>query len=116
MQDEQDKKSDIKLWDLVKNSTQKLKANNDYSFLELKPITGRKHQLRKQLYNIGNPIVGDKKYSISNKQNMFRTKNLFLHAYKIKFMINNKKYTYRALLPDYFKKLLITKKLKFSNN
>ena len=31
MQNEQDKKSDIKLWDLVKNSTKKLKANKDYS-------------------------------------------------------------------------------------
>ena len=31
MQDKQDKKSDIKLWDLVKNSTKKLKANNDFS-------------------------------------------------------------------------------------
>ena len=79
-----------------------LKANNDYSFLELKPITGRKHQLRKQLYNIGNPIVGDKKYSISNKQNMFRTKNLFLHAYKIKFMINNIKYNFMARYTDDF--------------
>ena len=41
-----------------------LKSTASYSFLELKPITGRKHQLRKQLYNIGNPIVGDDKYFI----------------------------------------------------
>ena len=30
--------------------------NSEASLLELKPITGRKHQLRKQLYAIGNPI------------------------------------------------------------
>ena len=42
-----------------------LKSNNKYSLLELKPITGRKHQLRKQLYNIGNPVVGDDKYFIN---------------------------------------------------
>jgi Pseudouridylate synthases, 23S RNA-specific len=41
-----------------------LKSNDEYSFLELKPVTGRKHQLRKQLYNIGNPIVGDDKYQL----------------------------------------------------
>ena len=35
----------------------------NYSFVELKPITGRKHQLRKQLFNIGHPVVGDDKYS-----------------------------------------------------
>ena len=38
-----------------------------------------------------------------------------LHSYQIKFMIKNKKYTYKALLPEYFKKLLKTKRLKFSN-
>ena len=30
-------------------------------------------------------------------------------------MINEKKYTYTALLPEYFKKLLKTKRLNFSN-
>ena len=36
-----------------------------------------------------------------------------LHSYQIKFMINEKKYTYKALLPDYFKKLLKLKDLIF---
>ena len=30
-------------------------------------------------------------------------------------LINNRKFTYRALLPDYFKKLLKTKRLVFPN-
>ena len=30
-------------------------------------------------------------------------------------MIDDKKYTYKALLPDYFKKLLRNKRLNFSN-
>ncbi len=73
-----------------------LKSNEEYSYLELKPITGRKHQLRKQLYNIGNPIVGDEKYTfIDNKKN-FKTKYIMLHAYKIKFMIKNIKYSFVA--------------------
>ena len=42
-------------------------------------------------------------------------KNLMLHSYEIKFIIRDKKYTYKALLPDYFKKLLKTKRLNFSN-
>tara|TARA_B100001996_G_scaffold374322_1_gene352790 strand:- start:178 stop:1080 length:903 start_codon:yes stop_codon:yes gene_type:complete len=73
-----------------------LKSNNEYSFLELKPITGRKHQLRKQLYNIGNPIVGDDKYSLNKISKKFKTKNIMLHAYKIKFMINDTKYNFEA--------------------
>ena len=38
-----------------------------------------------------------------------------LHSSQIKFMIKNKKFTYTALLPDYFKKLLKTKRLSFLN-
>ncbi len=73
-----------------------LKSNGQYSLLELNPITGRKHQLRKQLYNIGNPIIGDKKYFVKKHINKTRSKNLMLHAHKIKFMINNVKYNFKA--------------------
>ena len=88
--------------------------NSNSSLVEMKPITGRKHQLRKQLFNIGHSIYGDKKYNSS----LFTkgiNKDLMLHSYQIRFMINEKKYTYRALLPDYFKKLLKTKRLNFLN-
>ena len=88
--------------------------NSEASLVELKPITGRKHQLRKQLYSIGQPIYGDIKYKLSNS-NKGLNKNLMLHSYQIKFMINEIKHTYTALLPDYFKKLLKTKRLDFSN-
>ena len=79
----------------------------------MKPITGRKHQLRKQLYALGQPIFGDIKYRLT-KLDKGINKNLMLHSYQIKFMINDVKHTYTALLPDYFKKLLKTKRLKFS--
>ena len=88
-----------------------LKSNNKYSFLELKPITGRKHQLRKQLYNIGNPIVGDDKYFFKKKKK-FKVKNIMLHAYKIKFMINNIKYNFEAKYGDEFENF-IKKNFKF---
>ena len=83
-----------------------LKTNSSYSFLELKPITGRKHQLRKQLYNIGNPVVGDEKYSFSQVKRKFKIKYLMLHAYKIKFMINNVKYNFEAKYGDEFEKFV----------
>ena len=73
-----------------------LKSSDEYSFLELKPITGRKHQLRKQLFNIGNPIVGDDKYSFSGEEIKSKVKNIMLHAHKIKFMVNNIKYNFEA--------------------
>ena len=88
--------------------------NSNSTLVEMKPITGRKHQLRKQLFEIGHSIYGDQKYRSVNSEKGLN-KNLMLHSYQIKFMINDKKYTYTALLPDYFKKLLATKRLSFSN-
>ena len=89
-----------------------LDKNSSFSLVEMKPITGRKHQLRKQLYSIGHPIYGDHKYNLNFKEKI-TNKNLMLHSYQIKFMINNNKFTYRASLPDYFKKLLRAKRLSF---
>ncbi len=91
-----------------------LDKNSLCSLVEMKPITGRKHQLRKQLYSIGNPIYGDQKYKLRNTDKGIN-KNLMLHSYQIKFKINEIKHTYSALLPDYFKKLLKSKRLRFSN-
>ena len=89
-----------------------LDKNSEASLVELKPITGRKHQLRKQLYALGQPIFGDIKYKLSSSSKGIN-KNLMLHSYQIKFIIDDVKHTYTALLPDYFKKLLKTKRLRF---
>ena len=84
-----------------------IKSNEDYSYLELNPITGRKHQLRKQLLKIGCPIIGDDKYFLNDRKRI-KIKNLMLHAYKIKFMINNIQYSFKAkynrLFEDFLKK------------
>ena len=86
-----------------------IKSNEGYSFLELNPITGRKHQLRKQLLEIGCPIIGDDRYFLNDRKKI-KTKNLMLHAYKIKFMINNVQYNFKAkynnLFEDFLKKNL----------
>ena len=107
--------NDKKITEKAKTLYKVLDKNSICSLVEMKPITGRKHQLRKQLYAIGNPIYGDQKYKLSNS-NKAINKNLMLHSYEIKFMINEKKYTYKALLPDYFKKLLKTKRLNFPSS
>ena len=85
--------------------------NSEASLLELKPITGRKHQLRKLLYNIGHSIYGDEKYKHITLKGI--NKKLMLHSYRIRFLINDQKHTYKALLPDYFKNLLKSKRLNF---
>ena len=100
---------------IVENAKSKFKVidkNTQSTLIKLQPITGRKHQLRKQLFALGHPIFGDKKYKNINYKNL-KSKNLMLHSYEIKFIIKNKKFTYRALLPDYFKRFLKIKRLSF---
>tara|TARA_B100000959_G_scaffold34180_1_gene32420 strand:- start:471 stop:1364 length:894 start_codon:yes stop_codon:yes gene_type:complete len=82
--------------------------NNFCSLISLNPITGRKHQIRKQLSMIGNPVLGDNKYNFET-----RGKKLMLHAYSIKFMINDIKYNYKVKYPDYFQKVMEKKRLRF---
>ena len=103
---------DKKIIEKAKTYFKVLDKNSEASLVELKPVTGRKHQLRKQLYAIGQPIYGDTKYKLSNSTKGIN-KNLMLHSYQIRFIINDVKHTYTALLPDYFKKLIKTKRLNF---
>ena len=88
-----------------------LDKNNNSTFIQLKPITGRKHQLRKQLFDLGHSIIGDKKYNSYKIQK--NNKNLMLHSYEIKFKMNEKKYTFRATPPEYFRNMLKAKRLNF---
>ena len=60
----------------------KLKENNQYTMLDINILTGRKNQIRVHLSEMGNPIVGDKKYKA--KKNPIR--RMTLHAYKLVFM------------------------------
>jgi 23S rRNA pseudouridine955/2504/2580 synthase len=108
-------KDDLIIYDNGKKNIQKaishlrvLKTSPDFSYVELNPITGRKHQLRKQLYNIGNPIIGDDKYFINRRADKLKTKSkkLLLHAYKIKFMINNIQYNFKAEYDQEFEEFL----------
>ena len=88
---------------------QEIDNNKKYTLFKLKPITGRKHQIRKHLVDLSCPIVGDTKYFIEKtKKNI----NLMLHAYEIKFILNNKKFVFKAKLPDYFLSFLIKNNLK----
>lgn len=60
-----------------------------YSLVELKPKTGRMHQLRVHANKISHPLIGDAKYGDKNHDLMFtenfNCKNLFLHAGKLEF-------------------------------
>ncbi|WP_051285088.1 RluA family pseudouridine synthase [Aequorivita capsosiphonis] len=77
------------------------------NLVQLEPETGRRHQLRKHLSNIGNPILGDKEYGIENL--ILNGKGLYLHAYSLRF---NHPFTQDEVyikdeLPKSFKKIFI---------
>ena len=54
------------------------------NLVKLSPKTGRKHQLRKHVAEIGNPILGDKKYFLEHQ--VLTGKGLFLHAATLDFV------------------------------
>ena len=60
-----------------------------YSLVELTPLSGRKHQLRRHMKHIFHPIVGDTKHGRGEHNKLFREKfdmhRLLLHAHKIDF-------------------------------
>ncbi len=82
-----------------------LKSNSRFSFLELEPKTGRKHQLRKQLFMRGYPIIGDQKYNVRVKKN-FKENIMLLHSYRLRFMKNDKKINFQIGFDIDFKKKL----------
>ncbi len=82
-----------------------IKSNDKYSMLELKPVSGRTHQLRVHLKYIGCPIVGDKVYNESSK-----APRLMLHAKELEITIpgenENIRKTFSAELPQEFSELV----------
>lgn len=81
-----------------------LKENKNYSLVDINIKTGRKNQIRVAMQNIGNPIVGDKKYG-DGKSLINR---MALHQYKLELFDprKNKKIMFKAEMPTSFKKLI----------
>lgn len=66
--------------------------NTDIMLLEAQLFTGKTHQIRVQLENMGYPVVGDRKYGngmINRKFSEIGVRNQILHAYKLVFPKTN---------------------------
>ncbi|MGZ8401241.1 MAG: RluA family pseudouridine synthase [Methyloceanibacter sp.] len=61
------------------------RAGQAVSFVSLKPVTGRQHQLRAHMAILGNPIMGDEKYPSSAELPQGVENRLHLHARRISF-------------------------------
>ncbi len=75
------------------------------NLIHLRPSTGRRHQLRKHLAQIGFPIVGDREYGYEGE--VLRGKGLYLHAHFLKFEhpITKELICLKSTLPKKFLKL-----------
>lgn len=63
-----------------------LETRNNLALLELKPKTGRMHQLRLHCAELGTPILGDGKYGGKKAHLEEGRFTLHLHAYQIEFI------------------------------
>jgi 23S rRNA pseudouridine1911/1915/1917 synthase len=84
-----------------------IKSNDKYSLLELRPTTGRTHQLRVHLKYLGTPILGDRVYGSAPADTDMR---LYLHAKTLEITIPGEKENVRKIfeapLPKEFNDVL----------
>ena len=87
-----------------------LSHKKNISVILFSPITGKTHQLRILSKKLKCPIIGDKKYNLE-----FKTKEekLKLHAFGIKFTLNEKQFEFYSKLPDHFLQFLEKKFIKY---
>jgi 23S rRNA pseudouridine955/2504/2580 synthase len=65
-----------------------LKKSRDFSFLEVRLLTGRTHQIRVHLAHAGHPVLGDDKYGdfeLNHRLAKEGVQRLFLHASRLAF-------------------------------
>lgn len=75
------------------------------NLVKLQPKTGRKHQLRKHLLAIENPILGDKEYFKENL--ILNRKGLYLHASTLEFIhpFTKEEISISKEIPEKFKRI-----------
>ncbi len=78
-----------------------LKQTDKYCYLELMPVTGRKHQLRRHLQEHHLPIVGDDKYGNFKLNKEKKHECLLLHAHIVEFYhpVTNEKLIFKSPVP-----------------
>ncbi len=85
----------------------------NYSLIEVKPVTGRRHQIRSQMAYLGNPIVGDKLYGFKDQRDPVEMDRHFLHSDFLEIKVDEKVKRFESDLPQDLKKII--NKLKREN-
>ena len=92
-----------------------IKRYKDYTLLDIKIDTGRTHQIRVHMAEIGYPVVGDIVYS--NGKNPFGVVGQMLHEKSLDFVhpITGEKLHLEAPIPEYFENILSELDIKNEN-
>lgn len=84
-----------------------------FSLVELRPLTGRMHQIRVHMAHIGHPLLGDQRYYTKNERKtsldqlkIYDIHTFFLHAKELCFTYDGKNYVYKAAHPERFQALV----------
>jgi len=81
-----------------------------YSLVQVRPSTGRHHQIRKHFAQLRHPIIGDRRHGDVKHNNYWRDhvgfNSLWLHAWKLKFTWQQREVEICAQLNMDWKKLL----------
>jgi tRNA pseudouridine65 synthase len=101
-------------WPLAKvevpHSTGKFPTTR-YCLMEMKPLTGRKHQLRRHMAHLRHPIVGDTTHGDGKHNKLYRevydSHRLLLHASSLEFVhpFTNEKVLIKAGIDETWQKL-----------
>ena len=82
------------------------------SLMEVRPLTGRTHQIRVHAAHVGQPVAGDEKYGdaeFNRRMAALGLKRLFLHAHALTFEVpeTGQKVSVTAPLSDDLKEVLV---------
>lgn len=83
-----------------------------YSLIEVKPTTGRMHQIRKHLSHVNHPIIGDTTHGCNKQNKLFRERwemnTLMLHAAGLSFKhpVNGVQITIKAPVNTQFNRVM----------
>jgi RluA family pseudouridine synthase len=91
-----------------------MRDTKEFSLLEVNLLTGRKHQIRVHLADIGHPVLGDEKYG----KGKGKYKRLALHSKSISFThpFSGKRLMFETGIPEYFNKLVESKEAREGMN
>lgn len=83
-----------------------ISRHDGFSLVEVRPETGRMHQIRVHFASIGHPIVGDHLYTPKKRRGTSGADRQMLHAHVIEFELFDERFSFRSEMPEDMAKLL----------